>query len=81
MTRPLEEVAATCVLGNFARIHDQDTIGKIGHNFVIGGIQTPILKSGQSATIIVTLKKGKMAYLCSVAGHPALGMKGKLVVI
>jgi uncharacterized cupredoxin-like copper-binding protein len=56
-------------------------VGKIGHNFVIGGIQTPILKSGQSASIIVTLKKGKMAFLCSVAGHPALGMKGKLVVI
>jgi uncharacterized cupredoxin-like copper-binding protein len=55
-------------------------VGKIGHNFVIGGLQTPILKSGQSATIIVTLKKGKMGYLCSVAGHPALGMKGKLVV-
>jgi uncharacterized cupredoxin-like copper-binding protein len=55
-------------------------VGKVGHNFVIGGLQTPILKTNQTARLIVTLKKGKMAYLCSVAGHPALGMKGKLVV-
>jgi uncharacterized cupredoxin-like copper-binding protein len=28
----------------------------------------------------VTLKKGKLSYLCTVAGHAAAGMKGKLTV-
>ena len=54
--------------------------GKIGHNFVIGGKQTPILKAGTSASLIVTLKKGKAKFECSVSGHPQLGMRGTLVV-
>jgi uncharacterized cupredoxin-like copper-binding protein len=28
----------------------------------------------------VTLKAGKASYLCTVAGHAAAGMKGKLTV-
>ena len=54
--------------------------GKVAHNFVIGGKQTPILAHGKSATLNVVLKKGKIKYRCSVTGHAALGMKGVLLV-
>jgi uncharacterized cupredoxin-like copper-binding protein len=54
--------------------------GKIPHNFVIHRHQTPVLSPGKSAAIIVTLKKGKYTYLCSIKGHAAAGMKGVLVV-
>jgi uncharacterized cupredoxin-like copper-binding protein len=54
--------------------------GKIPHNFVIHGHQTPVLASGKSASIVVPLKKGKYKYLCSIKGHAAAGMKGVLVV-
>lgn len=50
--------------------------GKIPHDFKIDGKKTPLLKPGKSAKLVVTLKAGKNAYLCSVAGHAALGMKG-----
>jgi plastocyanin len=50
--------------------------GKIPHDFKIDGKKTPLLKPGKSAKLTVTVKKGKNAYLCSVAGHAALGMKG-----
>ncbi|SRR6266567_4759834 len=55
-------------------------IGKITHNFVIARHQTPILKSGKSAVLNVTLKKGKYKFICSITGHAALGMKGTLLV-
>ena len=55
-------------------------LGKIPHNLVIGGKQTPLLAHGKSATLNVVLKKGKIKYLCSVTGHAALGMKGVLLV-
>jgi uncharacterized cupredoxin-like copper-binding protein len=54
--------------------------GKVAHNFVIGGKQTPILAHGKTATLNVVLKAGKRKYLCSVTGHAALGMKGVLLV-
>ena len=52
--------------------------GKIPHDFKIDGKKTPLLKPGKSAKLTVTLKKGKNAYVCTVAGHAALGMKGSL---
>lgn len=52
--------------------------GKIPHDFKIDGKKTPLLKPGKSAKLVVTLKKGKNAYICSVAGHAALGMKGNV---
>ena len=55
--------------------------GKIPHNFVIGGHQTPIIKPRKSVTIVVSLAKGRHKYICSVKGHAALGMRGYLVVI
>ena len=50
--------------------------GKIPHDFKIAGKKTPMLKSGKSATITATIKKGKNQYICTVPGHAGLGMKG-----
>jgi uncharacterized cupredoxin-like copper-binding protein len=54
--------------------------GKVGHDFKIGGKKTAVLKPGKSAKLTVTLKAGKAAYLCTVPGHAAAGMKGNLTV-
>jgi uncharacterized cupredoxin-like copper-binding protein len=54
--------------------------GKLAHDFKIGGKKTPLIKPGKSAKLTVTLKAGKAAYLCTVAGHAAAGMKGTLTV-
>ncbi len=54
--------------------------GKAEHDFKIGGKVTKKLKPGTTATLTVTLKGGKYAYLCTVPGHAAAGMKGVFVV-
>jgi uncharacterized cupredoxin-like copper-binding protein len=54
--------------------------GKLPHDFKIAGKKTKLLAPGKSATLLVTLKKGKLAYICSVAGHAAAGMKGTFTV-
>jgi uncharacterized cupredoxin-like copper-binding protein len=54
--------------------------GKIPHDFSIGGKKTKILSPGKSASLTVTLKKGRSAYKCTVPGHAAAGMKGTLRV-
>jgi nitrite reductase (NO-forming) len=50
--------------------------GHINHDFKIAGKKTPLLKPGKSATLKVTLKKGRYGYLCTVKGHALAGMKG-----
>jgi uncharacterized cupredoxin-like copper-binding protein len=51
--------------------------GKIGHDFKINGKKTPMIQPGHTATITVVFKKkGKFAFLCTVPGHAANGMKG-----
>jgi nitrite reductase (NO-forming) len=51
--------------------------GKISHNFFIAGKVTPNLLPGKSATLTVKFKKkGHYAYLCTLPGHAAAGMKG-----
>jgi uncharacterized cupredoxin-like copper-binding protein len=50
--------------------------GKLRHDFKIAGHKTPLLKPGAHATLTVTLTKGKHRYICTVAGHATLGMKG-----
>ena len=55
--------------------------GKLMHDFKIAGKKTPLIKPGKSATLKVTLKKHKKyAYLCTVPGHAAAGMKGTFTV-
>jgi uncharacterized cupredoxin-like copper-binding protein len=54
--------------------------GKVKHDFKIGGKKTKIIGPGKTATLTVSLKKGSVAYLCTVPGHAASGMKGKLTV-
>ena len=52
--------------------------GKIAHDFKIGGKKTVLLKPGKTATLKVTLKAGKFAFLCTVPSHAVAGMKGTL---
>ena len=54
--------------------------GKVSHDFSIGGKTTALLKPGKSTSLSVKLKKGSVAYKCTVPGHAAAGMKGKLKV-
>jgi hypothetical protein len=44
------------------------------------GKATKTLHPGQTATLTVTLKKGIYEFLCNLAGHAKLGMKGLLGV-
>jgi uncharacterized cupredoxin-like copper-binding protein len=55
--------------------------GTLNHNFKIAGKKTVTLKAGKATTLKVTFAKaGKFAYLCTVSGHAAAGMKGTLTV-
>jgi uncharacterized cupredoxin-like copper-binding protein len=54
--------------------------GNLPHDFKIAGKKTKLISPGGSATLSVTLKKGKAPYECAVSGHAAAGMKGVLTV-
>ena len=54
--------------------------GTSTHDFKIAGKKSATLRPGKSAVLAVTLKKGKAAYLCTLPGHAAAGMKGTLTV-
>ncbi len=54
--------------------------GKLEHDFKIAGKKTVRLKPGKKTTLKVTLAAGKVAYLCTLPGHAAGGMKGTLTV-
>jgi uncharacterized cupredoxin-like copper-binding protein len=54
--------------------------GKLPHDFAIGGKKSKLIAKGKTGSLIVTLKAGKLAYKCTVPGHAAAGMKGKLTV-
>lgn len=55
--------------------------GKVAHDFKINGKKTPLVQPGKSTTLTVTFTKaGLYAYTCTVPGHAAAGMKGKLKV-
>jgi uncharacterized cupredoxin-like copper-binding protein len=54
--------------------------GKSTHDFKIAGKKTAQLRPGKTTKLTVTLKKGKAAYLCTLPGHAAAGMKGTLTV-
>ena len=50
--------------------------GVLKHDFKIAGKKTVLLKHGQSATLRVTLTKGRHKYVCTVKNHALYGMKG-----
>ncbi len=54
--------------------------GHMEHDFKISGKQTPLIQPGKTAKFVVTFKKGKYTYLCTVPGHAAAGMKGVFTV-
>ena len=55
--------------------------GTLSHNFKIAGKKTKLLAKGKSATLTASFPKaGKYAFLCTVSGHAAGGMKGVLTV-
>ena len=55
--------------------------GKLSHDFKIAGKKTPLIKPGKHAALkVVFKKKGNYAYVCTVPGHAAAGMKGVLIV-
>ena len=55
--------------------------GKIAHDFKIAGKKTKSLPSGKAAALRVTFARaGKYAFICSLPGHAAAGIKGVLTV-
>ena len=55
--------------------------GAIQHTFKIEGTDLTLkTDGGKSATGTVTLKKGTYDFECTIPGHAAQGMKGKVVV-
>jgi uncharacterized cupredoxin-like copper-binding protein len=55
--------------------------GAIAHDFKIAGKKTKSLGTGKTQTLTVVFKKaGKYAFLCTLPGHAAGGMKGTFTV-
>lgn len=54
--------------------------GALAHDFKIAGKKSKLIPAHKSGTFKVTLKKGTQTYICTVPGHAAAGMKGKLKV-
>ena len=52
--------------------------GSLSHDFKISGKKSKMIGKGKSGTLTVTLTKGSKAYVCTVPGHAAAGMKGTL---
>ena len=51
------------------------------HNFTIKGRTTPVLSTGQSATLRVTfLRKGRYTYKDTLDHHASFGMKGVFTI-
>ena len=50
--------------------------GVLKHDFKIAGKKTPQLGHNKTATLTVTLKKGKFPYICTVDSHAKFGMMG-----
>ena len=50
------------------------------HDFAIAGHTSKTIGLDQTTTLIVTLKRGRYPYRCTVDSHAELGMKGVLRV-
>jgi uncharacterized cupredoxin-like copper-binding protein len=56
-------------------------VGHIGHDFMIDGRRTPVIRPGKTARLMVRFtRKGSYRYRCTVPGHAAAGMKGVFIV-
>ena len=58
--------------------------GSMPHDFAIRGNgveqKTPMIQSGESATLTADLEPGTYTYVCTIPGHDQLGMSGTLVI-
>jgi uncharacterized cupredoxin-like copper-binding protein len=54
--------------------------GKLKHDFKIAGKKSKLISPGKTGFLTVTLRTGRLPYTCTVPGHAAAGMKGKLTV-
>lgn len=52
--------------------------GSLKHDFRIAGKKTKLISKGKSASLTVTLKRGRSRYVCTVPGHADGGMRGVL---
>jgi uncharacterized cupredoxin-like copper-binding protein len=50
--------------------------GVLPHDFKIAGKKTPHIAKNKTASLTVTLKKGKFPYICTIDSHAKFGMKG-----
>src|ERR1700751_2309763 len=55
-------------------------VGHVEHDFKIDRKVTALIAPGKTARLVVSFKKGKYPYLCTVPGHAAAGMKGVFTV-
>lgn len=55
--------------------------GKVAHDLRIAGKKSPLVRPGKRATFRVVIRRaGRYAFVCTVPGHSAAGMKGVLTV-
>src|SRR5688572_5323836 len=54
--------------------------GAAPHDLKIAGKKSKMIGAGKTGLVKVTLTKGSKAYICTVPGHAAAGMKGTLKV-
>jgi uncharacterized cupredoxin-like copper-binding protein len=54
--------------------------GHLKHDFKIAGHKTRVIRPGKSTSLTVSLRKGRYTYICTVSGHAAAGMQGRLTV-
>lgn len=54
--------------------------GRMPHDFQIKGKKTPLIRPGRTARLVVTFRKGRYRYICTVPGHAAAGMRGVFTV-
>jgi uncharacterized cupredoxin-like copper-binding protein len=54
--------------------------GTLKHDFKIAGKRTRLIGVGKTRSLTVTLRRGTYKYICTVPGHAAAGMKGRLRV-
>jgi uncharacterized cupredoxin-like copper-binding protein len=54
--------------------------GQTAHDFAIAGHVSKLVSPGKKTTLTVTLKRGSIAYRCTIDSHARMGMKGVLHV-